>query len=518
MPFPRTSGILLHPTSFPGPYGMGDLGGQARQFIDFLAKSGQRLWQILPLGPTDYGNSPYMSFSAAAGNPLLISVDVLVSEGLLSSEDLQGLPDFNPDFIEFERVENWKMPLLHKASFRFRDTAPPLKQTAFANFCAAKAHWLDDYALFMALHKTQPEGMWSAWPIPLRDRHPEALKTAREALADEIYCQKFWQFEFFRQWSALKQYANQNHIQIFGDIPIYVSLNSSDVWANPDLFQLDDEKQPIFVAGVPPDYFAVTGQRWGNPLYDWKHLEATDFAWWVNRFKDCLELVDLIRIDHFRGFDSYWAIPAEEETAIKGVWLYGPGEKLFSAVRDALGSLPIIAEDLGDIDQAVLDLRDQFGFPGMKILHFAFGSDGGNPYLPYNTIHNSVIYTGTHDNDTTLGWYEAASDYEKERFSKYLGGVSPHGVAWDMIRVAMSSVSNQAIVPLQDVCCLGTNARMNTPGTVDNNWRWRYRADALRPEYGDRLLEMAEIYGRYVSLPPLDLQTNATDSGSETDS
>jgi 4-alpha-glucanotransferase len=511
MPFPRTSGILLHPTSFPGPYGIGDLGSQARQFIDFLAVSGQRLWQILPLGPTDYGNSPYMSFSSAAGNPLLISLDVLVSEGLLSSDELQGRPNFNPDFIDFEQVESWKMPLLQKAAFQFKDSAPPLKQNAFDNFCAAKAHWLDDYALFMALHKTQPEGMWNAWPIPLRDRQPEALAQARQDLADEIYCQKFWQFEFFRQWSALKQYANQNHIQIFGDIPIYVSLNSSDVWANPELFQLDADKQPIFVAGVPPDYFAQTGQRWGNPLYDWKHLEATDFAWWVNRFKDCLELVDLIRIDHFRGFDSYWAIPAEEETAVKGVWLYGPGEKLFNAVRDALGSLPIIAEDLGDIDQAVLDLRDQFEFPGMKILHFAFGSDGGNPYLPYNTNHNCVIYTGTHDNNTTVGWYEAANDYEKDRVYRYLGGISRDGVSWDLIRLAMSSVANQAVVPLQDVCSLGANARMNTPGTAENNWRWRYRAEALREEYGDRLREMAEIYGRYAPLPPIESESSSSE-------
>jgi 4-alpha-glucanotransferase len=502
MPFPRASGILLHPTSFPGPYGIGDLGEPARQFIDFLVESGQNLWQILPLGPTDYGNSPYMSFSAMAGNPLLISLDSLVVQNLLSHTDLENYPDFDPDFIEYDRVIAWKMPLLRQACQQFFESAPPKQKLQFEAFCTAKAGWLEDYALFMALRETQSEGLWNAWPDPLRDRHPAALAQARQDLAGIIDYHKYLQFEFFRQWAELRQYANQHRIQILGDIPIYVSLNSADVWSNPEFFQLDAEKQPIVVAGVPPDYFSETGQRWGNPLYDWKHLEAIDFTWWIERLRGSLELVDLIRIDHFRGFESYWAVPAEEETAIKGVWLYGPGARLFTAIQEALGDLPIVAEDLGEIDDAVLELRDQFGFPGMKILHFAFGSDRHNPYLPFNTTPNSVIYTGTHDNDTTVGWYTAASDHEQRRFEQYVGGIGPQGVAWEMIRIAMSSVANQAIIPLQDICSLGTNARMNTPGTAEGNWRWRYRADALQPEYRDRLREITEIYGRYTPPPP----------------
>ncbi|MGB8703189.1 MAG: 4-alpha-glucanotransferase [Thermosynechococcaceae cyanobacterium] len=502
MPFPRTSGILLHPTSFPGPYGIGDLGASARQFIDFLARSGQSLWQILPLGPTGYGNSPYMCYSAMAGNPLLISLDDLAEQGLLDEWDLTHHPDFDPDFIDFDAVMAWKMPLLRKASLRFKDQALPEVRSQFADFCQAKAHWLEDYALFMALLETRPEPLWSDWPVPLRDRDPDALHQARLELAVEIGAQQFWQFEFFRQWTALRNYANDNDIQVFGDIPIYVSHNSADVWANPQLFQLDEDKQPKSVAGVPPDYFSVTGQRWGNPLYDWDVLKEAGFAWWIMRFRDCLELVDLIRIDHFRAFDTYWSVPAEEETAVNGEWLQGPGAPFFVAVRDALGSLPIIAEDLGDIGPSVLELRDEFEFPGMKILHFAFGSDANNPYLPFRVTPNSVVYTGTHDNDTTCGWYEAASDYERGRFLQYLGCTGPDGIAWDMIRVAMSSVANQAIVPLQDVCSLGTDARMNTPGTAEGNWRWLYRAEALTQEYGDRLRDMALIYGRYEPKPP----------------
>jgi 4-alpha-glucanotransferase len=502
MPFPRTSGILLHPTSFPGPYGIGDLGDQARQFIDFLAQSGQQIWQILPLGPTGFGNSPYMCFSAMAGNPLLISLDDLVEQGFLNASDLHGCPDFDPDFVEFNRVVAWKMPLLKKASLGFKEHALSAVRSQFDAFCQTKAHWLEDYALFMALLDSQPGDMWTEWPIELRDRHPDALAQARLELAEQIGDQKFLQFEFFRQWKALKDYANTNDIQVFGDIPIYVSQNSADVWANPTLFQLDKNKEPICVAGVPPDYFAETGQRWGNPLYDWDALEKTDFAWWIARFRECLDLVDLMRLDHFRAFDTYWSVPAEEETAENGTWIEGPKDKFFIAVRDALGSLPIIAEDLGDIGPSVLELRHRFGFPGMKILHFAFGSDANNPFLPFHIAPNSVVYTGTHDNDTTVGWHDSASDYERDRLHQYLGCSGADGVAWDMIRLAMSSVANQAIVPLQDVCCLGTNARMNMPGTSEGNWRWRYRAEALRTEYRDRLRDMALIYGRYEPKPP----------------
>lgn len=504
MPFPRTSGILLHPTCFPGPDGIGDLGEPARHFIDFLAESGQQIWQILPLGPTGFGNSPYMSFSAIAGNPLLISLDVLVDQGWLNPEELHHRPGFDPDYVEFDRVMAWKMPLLHRASHNFKDRAAAEHQSQFESFCHTASHWLEDFSLFMALLETNPGTSWTDWPKPLRDRDRDALQQARIDLAEEIHAQKFMQFEFFRQWSALKSYANQHQIQIMGDVPIYVSFNSSDVWSHPHFFQLDEHKQPTAVAGVPPDYFAETGQRWGNPLYDWEALESAGFVWWIIRLREGLELADIMRIDHFRGFANYWAVPAEEETAMNGQWIDGPGEKLFNAIRDALGRLPIVAEDLGDIDQSVIDLRHQFEFPGMKILQFAFGGDYDNPFLPFNISHNSVMYTGTHDNDTTLGWYESASEEERQRLHRYLGCSGSDGIVWDMIRVVLSSVANQAIIPLQDLCSLGSNARMNMPGTSEDNWAWRYRPEALTQEYRDRLQSLTKIYGRYHPYPDLD--------------
>ncbi len=496
MPFPRTSGILLHPTCFPGPDGIGDLGESALQFIDFLVRSGQTIWQILPLGPTGFGNSPYMSFSAIAGNPLLISLDILVEQGWLDAEALYSRPGFDLDYVEFDRVMAWKMPLLRWASSNFKDRASAEQHGQFEAFCRIKSHWLEDFALFMALVEANPGQSWTDWPQPLRDRDSDALQQARVDLAEPIHFQKFMQFEFFRQWTALKTYANQHQIQIFGDVPIYVSFNSSDVWAHPHFFQLDEHKQPISVAGVPPDYFSETGQRWGNPLYDWEALESTGFVWWIIRLREGLELSDIMRIDHFRGFANYWAVPAEEETAINGQWIDGPGEKLFNAIRDALGSLPIVAEDLGDIDQGVIDLRHQFDFPGMKILQFAFDGDPDNPFLPFKLSHNSVVYTGTHDNDTTLGWYESASDHERQCLHRYIGYSGADGVVWDMIRLALSTVANQAIIPLQDMCSLGTNARMNQPGTAESNWAWRYRPEALTEEYQHRLRFLTEIYGR----------------------
>jgi len=497
MPFPRASGILLHPTSLPGRYGIGDLGLEAHQFIDFLARSGQRLWQILPLGPTGYGNSPYMSFSTMAGNPMLISPDILKDNGFLSENDLRDVPDFSPDKIDFDRVIAWKMPLLRQACENFKQQASPIQRTEFEGFCRGKASWLDDYALFMALLEAQEGGSWVEWPEELRLRKPEALELWRDKLADEIYFQKFLQFEFFRQWRELKTYSNAQNIRIIGDIPIYVAHNSSDVWGHPEVFQLDPTTgQPTEVAGVPPDYFSETGQLWGNPLYNWSHLESTNFAWWVERVRENLAHVDMIRIDHFRGLEAYWSVPAGEETAINGQWIKAPGYKLFEAIREQLGSLPIIAEDLGSIDQPVLDLRDHFGFPGMKILHFAFGSDAKNTYLPFNVEANSIIYTGTHDNDTTLGWYQQAPDYERDRLHRYLGCTGPYGIVWDLIRLAMSSVANQAIIPIQDVFSLGSDARMNAPGTAENNWAWRFRGEALTEDYSNRLQELVYIYGR----------------------
>ena len=503
MSFPRASGILLHPTSFPGRYGIGDLGEEAYQFIDFLAHSGQQLWQVLPLVPTGFGNSPYMSFSTMAGNPLLISPDVLLEQELLHGSDLLGIPDFPLDTVDFDKVIAWKIPLLRQAARTFKQQASTQQQQAFKAFCQKEAHWLEDYALFIAILNQQGGAVWTEWPDELRNRQPQALEQAHQALVEDIYFHKFLQFEFFRQWAELKAYTNKKGIQIIGDVPIYVAHNSADVWANPELFKLDPVTgAPTEVAGVPPDYFSETGQLWGNPIYDWKGMESTQFAWWVARLQGILDDVDLIRIDHFRGLEAYWSVPAGEKTAIKGKWVKAPGYALFNTIRDQLGSLPIIAEDLGDIDQPVLDMRDHFDFPGMRILHFAFGSDAGNSYLPFNVTPNSVIYTGTHDNNTTLGWYEEdASDYERHRFHQYLGANGYYGIAWDMIRLALSSVANQAIISLQDVFSLGGNARMNVPSKADGNWAWRYRGEALTQEYSDRLLEMVQIYGRYQEPP-----------------
>ncbi|KAB0239699.1 4-alpha-glucanotransferase [Microcystis aeruginosa EAWAG127a] len=498
MAFSRSSGILLHPTSHPGRYGIGELGREAYQFIDFLAQSGQKLWQILPLGPTGYGNSPYMSFSAIAGNHLLISLDLLREKNLLSDADFEDIPDFPLDQVDFERLIAWKIPLLRKAASNFVKGSDTILYKQFAGFCGGNADWLEDYALFMALSHAYPGKVWMEWPTEIRERHWGALETPKQELQEEIFLHKFLQFEFFEQWLALKRYANSLGIEIIGDIPIYVSHNSADVWANPQVFRLDPQTgNPLEVAGVPPDYFSATGQLWGNPLYNWDHLKNTGFDWWVRRLKAVLSLVDIIRIDHFRGLEAYWAVAFGQENAINGRWLKAPGYDLFNTIGARLGKLPIIAEDLGDIDQAVLDFRDHFAFPGMKILHFAFGGDAGNPYLPFNVERNCVIYTGTHDNNTTVGWFQDnANDYEKARLYQYLGAPSGQGVAWDLIRLAYSSVANQAIVPLQDVLGLGSDARMNTPSVAEGNWSWRYRQEALTGEYSERLRDLVNLFGR----------------------
>ncbi|MBC1195374.1 4-alpha-glucanotransferase [Microcystis aeruginosa BLCCF158] len=498
MAFSRSSGILLHPTSHPGRYGIGELGREAYQFIDFLAQSGQKLWQILPLGPTGYGNSPYMSFSAIAGNHLLISLDILREKNLLSEADFEDIPDFPLDQVDFDKLIAWKIPLLRKAAGNFVKGSDTILYKQFAGFCGGNADWLEDYALFMALSHAYQGKAWMEWPIEIRERHWGALETPKQELQEEIFLHKFLQFEFFEQWLALKRYANSLGIEIIGDIPIYVSHNSADVWANPQVFRLDPQTgNPLEVAGVPPDYFSETGQLWGNPLYNWDYLKNTGFDWWVRRLKGVLSLVDIIRIDHFRGLEAYWAVAFGQENAINGHWLKAPGYDLFNTIGARLGKLPIIAEDLGDIDQAVLDFRDHFAFPGMKILHFAFGGDAGNPYLPFNVERNCVIYTGTHDNNTTVGWFQDnANDYEKARLYQYLGAPSGQGVAWDLIRLAYSSVANQAIVPLQDVLGLGSDARMNTPSVAEGNWSWRYRQEALTGEYSERLRDLVNFFGR----------------------
>ena len=497
MPFPRSSGILLHPTSFPSRFGIGDLGSEAYRFVDFLQESAQQLWQVLPLGPTGFGNSPYMSYSALAGNPLLISPELLRDEGLLTEEDFIHLPEFPGNKVDFEQVIQTKMPLLKKAYENFKAKATQSQQKLFGEFCDRKASWLDDYSLFMALREANEEASWYTWEPALAKREPEVLEQWQRRLNSEIFYHKFLQFEFFRQWSQLKIYANQRNIQIIGDIPIYVAHNSSDVWSNPKYFRLDKETgEPALMAGVPPDYFSANGQLWGNPVYDWDQLQIDDFWWWVQRFEAMLDYVDLIRIDHFRGFEAYWAVKQGEKTAINGRWIKAPGEAFFEILNEKLGKLPILAEDLGTITPEVEALRNKFEFPGMKILQFAFGSGASNPYLPFCYERNCLVYTGTHDNDTTVGWFENLSDYEKQAFLAYLGCTSHDGIHWDTIRLALSSVANQAIIPLQDVLGLGSESKMNAPGQGEGNWEWRYHSGTLTKEISARLRSLTEIYGR----------------------
>ncbi len=498
MPFPRSSGILLHPTSFPSRFGIGDLGDEAYGFIDFLAASRQRLWQILPLGPTGYGNSPYMCYSAMAGNPLLISPDRLQADGWLSESDLADLPEFPLDRVDFALVEPLKISLLRKACQNFKAKASPEQQQAFQDFCDSKAYWLDDYALFMSFKSTFDGASWNTWEPELVQRDRAALEKWRLRLTGEIFFRKFMQFEFFRQWDALKQYANDRGIQIIGDIPIYVAHDSADVWAHPEIFCLDQKTgEPASMAGVPPDYFSATGQLWGNPVYLWNRMEKTGFEWWIERFRSLLAYVDIIRIDHFRGFESFWSVRKGETTAMKGKWIPAKGQALLETVREKLGTLPIIAEDLGIITPEVEALRDMFDLPGMKILQFAFGSGPDNSYLPFNFYtRNCVVYPGTHDNDTTVGWFGQLSENDRNGVLAYLGEVKSWGIHWDLIQLAMSSVANQAIVALQDVLGLDTEARMNTPSKAEGNWDWRYRPDSLTEEITHRLKMMTETYGR----------------------
>ena len=497
MRFTRASGVLLHPTCFPGRFGIGELGTEALRFVEFLARAGQQYWQVLPLGPTGYGNSPYASYSSMAGNPLLISLEVLQQQGFLEESDFWHVPDFPWDFVDFDRVYAFKLPIWQKACEAFKTKATERDRKAFHQFCAEKAYWLDDYALYMALKDENGGKSWYDWEPELMQRKPDAIAAAINRLSEAIFFQKYLQFEFFRQWTALKEFANKNRVQIIGDIPIYVAHDSADVWANPENFKLDAETgQPELMAGVPPDYFSETGQLWGNPIYDWEHLQKSDFKWWVQRFEAMLDLVDWIRIDHFRGFEAYWAVPQGEETALNGEWIKAPGEEFFEVLNQKLGKLPILAEDLGVITPEVEALRDRFEFPGMKILQFGFGSDPGNPYLPFNYVRNCLVYTGTHDNNTTIGWFESLNDYERGNFVNYLGCISPDGVHWDLIRLALSSIANLSIVPLQDLMGLGAGARLNSPGQAEGNWGWRYRPDMLRDEIRDRFAYLTHLNGR----------------------
>ncbi len=491
----RSSGLLLHPTSLPGPFGIGDLGPAAFAWIDALAHARQKWWQILPLGPTGYGDSPYQCFSAFAGNPYLLSPQFLREDGLLDERDLPPA-DFPADHVDFGAVIPYKLQLHTRAWQNFKaGKGVPLKN-AFGQFTHDEAGWLDDYALFRALKDANKGAAWPEWPEPLRLRQGAALDRARRDLADSIGYHQFQQFLFFRQWQRVKDHAHDRGVKIIGDLPIFVSADSSDVWANPQLFQLDAKRHPKVVAGVPPDYFSATGQLWGNPLYDWPALEKSGFAWWVERFRATLRLFDVVRLDHFRGFESYWEVPANQVTAVKGRWVKAPGAKLFTKLREALGGLPIIAEDLGIITPEVDKLRTDFRLPGMSILQFAFGDGPDNRYLPHNyTDPTMVIYTGTHDNDTTRGWYEHAPEREKDRIRRYLAR-DGNDISWDMLRLAWSSICDYALAPLQDVLCLSTEARMNFPGKPIGNWSWRYLPQQLTPGYLDRLTEMTQLYGR----------------------
>jgi len=497
MLFPRSSGILLHPTSFPSRFGMGDMGIEAYRFIDFLVESDQQYWQVLPLGPTGYGNSPYSCYSAMAGNPLLINPELLRDDKLLADEDFANLPEFPLDYVDFERAIALKVPLLKKACENFKANASPVKQKEFSAFCESKENWLEDYALFMALKDNFGGVSWNNWEPEIARREPESLEKWRQQLNAEIYYYKYVQFEFFRQWTELKRYANLRDIKIIGDIPIYVAHDSADVWSHREIFCLHEASgEPALMAGVPPDYFSATGQLWGNPVYNWEKLQASNFEWWVERFEAIFAYVDVTRIDHFRGFEAYWAVKRGQETAMYGEWIKAPGTALLDLINQKFGNLPIIAEDLGVITPEVEALRDRYEFPGMKILQFAFGAGPGDPFLPFNYDRNCVVYTGTHDNDTTVGWFNQLSNYEREEVLRYLGCIDPQGIHWSLIRMGWMSIANMAIVPYQDLLGLDTDARMNFPGKPEGNWGWRYRSEALNREVGDRLKTMTYISGR----------------------
>jgi 4-alpha-glucanotransferase len=492
---------LLHPTSLPSRFGIGDWGEAAYRFVDFLEAAGQSYWQMLPLSPTGYGDSPYQGLSAFAGNPMLISPDELMKAGHLSEADLADVPPFPVGRVDFGPVIDYKKSVLGRAFSNFRTQAPAEQQAAFARFCEEQAFWLEDFSLFMALKEVHQLRPWHEWEPEVVTRQPAALDRKRVSLAGEIESQKYQQWQFFEQWLSVKRYANERGIRIIGDIPIFVALDSTDVWANPHLFHLDKDLQPTFVSGVPPDYFSETGQLWGHPLYRWEAMAENGYPWWIARFRMAFTQVDVVRIDHFRGFYNYWEVPAGEDTAIEGRWLYGPGAGLFHAVTHALGKVAIIAEDLGDFDaesRAGVDaLQNEFGYPGMKVLQFAFGGGPGDPFLPHNFTRDFVAYTGTHDNDTVIGWYQVTStEGERDYARKYLA-VDGSDIAWDLIRLAWSSVANTAITTAQDLLSLGHEARMNLPSTVGPpNWCWRLQPGALSDNIGARLLELTAVYGR----------------------
>jgi len=488
----RAAGVLLHPTSLPGRFGIGDFGDEVMSFLDWAEEAGLRVWQILPLNPPGYGNSPYGCHSSYAGNPLLISPQHLVEDGLLPT--VGDVPHFPDDHVDFDRVTEFKNRLLRTSFEHFNAHGRSSDRYAQRRFEEDNA-WLEDWAIYAALKDRYAGLKWTEWPHAIAIRDPTAMATAKRELAEEISYHKYVQFLFFRQWAAIREAADARKIEIMGDVPIYVAGDSADVWANRELFQLDDNGEPTVVAGVPPDYFSETGQRWGNPLYRWDVVREKKYRWWVSRFRAAMRFADIVRVDHFRGFAAYWEIPASEPTAIHGRWMPGPGRALFDAIRTALGDLPLVAEDLGFITPEVQELRKAIGVPGMKILQFAFAK-ANSPHLPHCYDPMTVVYTGTHDNDTARGWFEHASDEERQNAQMYLGINGEGPVEWAFIRAAFTSVAEIAIVPVQDILGLGSEARMNRPGDGTENWSWRLRSDALDRDHAERLRQLTEITGR----------------------
>jgi 4-alpha-glucanotransferase len=503
----RASGILLHITSLPGKSGIGDLGPEAYRFADFLRDSGQHYWQMLPVGPTGFGNVPYQCSSVFAGNPLLIGLEPLVEDGLLEIDDLRDIRIFPESSVDFAAASGYKIPLIEKACREFDRLATGSQKSEFEQFCMTNSVWLDDFAVFMALKEAHNLAAWNTWEEPVRLHQPDSLNIVRSRLAVRIRYHKYQQYFFDKQWHTLKKYCNSNGISLIGDIPIFTALDSADVWAHPGMFYLDDRGMPTVVAGVPPDYFSKTGQLWGNPLYRWDVMKEDGYRWWLDRIRYNIRLFDLVRIDHFRGFARYWEIPRIDKTAERGCWQPGPGAGLFEKLEQGIGKLPVIAEDLGVITPDVEALRDRFGFPGMRVLLFAFSGDAKkNLHLPYLHRTNCVVYTGTHDNTTVKGWFhgedtgattqtDAERQDETRRALAYLG-TDGSRINWDFIRLAMTSVADTAIIPLQDILGLGNEARMNTPGTTHGNWQWRFPVNMLTDEIKERLKNITEISGR----------------------
>jgi len=504
MLFPRLTGILLHPVSLPSRGGIGDFGPAAYEFLDFLASARQGLWQVLPLGPPANGNSPYSSTSAFAGNPLLISLERLADRGWIESSCLRTLPDVVGP-IDYDEVRERKMPLLVEASRKFLKSASPAFQCRFEQFCGQNQWWLEDFVLYDSLRDRYGKQSWKHWPRELARREPEGMQTVRVELASEMEIRRAIQFFFYEQWRALRLYCAQKSIRVVGDVAIFVDYDSADVWANPGLFRLKDDLDPEFVSGVPPDAYSATGQRWGNPLYNWDAMRASGYKWWVQRLRWATQTCDFIRLDHFRGFAQFWEIPASEPTAMNGRWVDGPSDELFVKLHEELGGLPFFAEDLGYITPDVHALRERHQIPGMAVLQFGFGDPGAHIYLPHRLTPDRVVYTGTHDNDTTLGWWNSgATDHERRAAETYLGRCED-GINWALIRAAQASVASLSVVPLQDVLGLGSEARLNTPSKESGNFRWRYALGALTPELAARLASLAEITDRLpepVPVPP----------------